>query len=413
MKLLGRRVVSISFILVLPSLIACDAGPASEVAPSGSVAKEVDPPASAQRPVLPVEAAADEEVAPIAAESTPSPGAGTPPLAEPGRLATAPAAESRYFIYISNEYDASVSVIDSATDEVIRTIPIAGRPGEVRPRGMAVSPDGRLIYVAVSDFFPLMETPEDKIAVIDVLSNEVVLEIAAGGNPERVAISPDGTQVWAALEAIAQGGGFLSRSGERVATFRTGVEPEGVAVSPDGRWVYVTAETTHSVSVFDRQNLRPAGHFIVGNRPREVIFSRDGALAYVSAEIGGTISIVDVTQHRVIDNISLGLDARPVEMALSPRGERLYVVGGGTNAVYVIDTRSGDVIATVRQRMGRRPWGLTATPDGKKVYTANGLSDSVSVIDTDCLCVVKNIGVGRGPHSAQVGVAPAAGGTPQ
>jgi YVTN family beta-propeller protein len=46
------------------------------------------------------------------------------------------------------------------------------------------------------------------------------------------------------------------------------------------------------------------------------------------------------------------------------------------------------------------------TPDGKKVYTANGLSDSVSVIDTECLCVVKNIQVGRGAHSVQVGVVP-------
>jgi YVTN family beta-propeller protein len=328
----------------------------------------------------------------------------TPELVE--EFPSSVSGDDSYFVYISNEYDATISVIDTATDEVIRTIAIAGRPGEVRPRGMAVSPDGRLIYVSVSDFLPLLETPEDKITVIDVLSNAVVLEIAAGGNPERVAISPDGTQVWAALEAIAQGGGFDTRTGERLATFRTGVEPEGVAVSPDGRWVYITAETTHSVSVIDRENLTAAGHFVVGNRPREVIFSPDGTRAYVSAEIGGAISVVDVGQHAVVDIISLGLDARPVEMVLSPGGERLYVAGGGTSAVYVIDTDSKHVISTVRQRMGRRPWGITITPDGKKLYTANGLSDSVSVIDTECLCVVKNLSVGRGPHSAEVGVLP-------
>ena len=112
---------------------------------------------------------------------------------------------------------------------------------------------------------------------------------------------------------------------------------------------------------------------LVGNRPRDVVFSPDSTRAYASAEIGGTISVIDVTQHRVIDTISLGLDSRPVEVDL------------------------------IKERMGRRPWGVTVSPDGKTVYTANGLSDSVSVIDTECMCVTDQIEAGRGAHSIEVG----------
>jgi YVTN family beta-propeller protein len=85
------------------------------------------------------------------------------------------------------------------------------------------------------------------------------------------------------------------------------------------------------------------------------------------------------------------------------------VAGGGTSAIYVIDIAKSEVIATIKEKMGRRPWGVIITPDGKKVYTANGLSDTVSVIDTECLCVIKNIKSGRGPHSVEVGEVPNAG----
>src|SRR5690554_6061121 len=96
--------------------------------------------------------------------------------------------EDTYRLYVANEYSADITVVDTATDEVIDTITISGRPGEVRPRGMAVSPDGRIIYVSISDFNPQIETPEDKIVAIDVRTNEVVGEFRAGGNPERVAV---------------------------------------------------------------------------------------------------------------------------------------------------------------------------------------------------------------------------------
>jgi len=83
---------------------------------------------------------------------------------------SAPAQEeggADYLVYVANEYYADISVIDPDLGEVIATIPISGRPGDVRPRGMAVSPDGHTIYVSISDFNPEFETPEDKIVGIE------------------------------------------------------------------------------------------------------------------------------------------------------------------------------------------------------------------------------------------------------
>src|SRR5699024_8098986 len=119
---------------------------------------------------------------------------------------------------------------------VIDTISVSKKGSNVRPRGTVVSPDGRTIYVGISDFNPRVESDEDKIVAIDVQSNKVVDSFYAGSDPERLAISPDGTQLWASNEDVAQATGYNLETGKVLGTFPTGIEPEGVAVSPDGRW---------------------------------------------------------------------------------------------------------------------------------------------------------------------------------
>ena len=47
------------------------------------------------------------------------------------------------FAYVANEESGTVSVIDTATDKVVRDIP-AGK----KPRGMALSKDGKHLYVS-------------------------------------------------------------------------------------------------------------------------------------------------------------------------------------------------------------------------------------------------------------------------
>src|SRR5207247_10582211 len=57
-------------------------------------------------------------------------------------------------LYCSNEVSNTISVISSKTNTVIATIPVGKRP-----RGMALSPDRRTVYVALG--------PDDAIGVGD------------------------------------------------------------------------------------------------------------------------------------------------------------------------------------------------------------------------------------------------------
>ena len=58
-------------------------------------------------------------------------------------LLNATAAQAAPFAYISNGASSTVSVVDTATNTVIATVPVGTGPGAV-----AVTPDGARVYVA-------------------------------------------------------------------------------------------------------------------------------------------------------------------------------------------------------------------------------------------------------------------------
>ena len=84
-----------------------------------------------------------------------------------------------FLAYVSNEKSNSVSVIDTDKMETVATV----KTGQ-RPRGIEVSRDGKLVFVALGD--------DDIIQVIDTKSLNVVGELPSGPDPEQFALDPAG-----------------------------------------------------------------------------------------------------------------------------------------------------------------------------------------------------------------------------
>src|SRR5206468_7000683 len=90
-------------------------------------------------------------------------------------------------VFVTNEKSDNVTVIDAATRKVIQTIPVGQRP-----RGVAVSPDGRRVYVANSN--------SDSLSVIDARSLAVLSTTPAGLDPEGLTFNRAGTKLYAVNE---------------------------------------------------------------------------------------------------------------------------------------------------------------------------------------------------------------------
>ena len=94
---------------------------------------------------------------------------------------------SAYMVYVSNEKDNTVTVVDSTTMEVVKTINVGQRP-----RGITISHDGKLIYLCASD--------DDTIEIIDTATHEIVGSLPSGPDPELFVLSPDGKTLYVANE---------------------------------------------------------------------------------------------------------------------------------------------------------------------------------------------------------------------
>lgn len=316
--------------------------------------------------------------------------------------------------YVSNEGSGEISIIDVATDSVVGTIAVG-----TRPRGVRVTPDGRLVYVALSGSPrcpPTMPDEEcermtadkskDGIAEVDAATRRVLRVLPGGSDPEQFDLTPDGTRLFVSNEDAGLATIVDVRSGAVARSVKVGTEPEGVRLAPDGRTFHVTSETDHVVTAVDAQSGEVRGTVAVGRRPREIAFRPDGQY-YVSNEMGGSVSLVDAARGRVAATITLPEGARPMGLAVSPDGARLFVATGRGGTVVAVDTRTNQLLGSVK--VGTRPWGIALTRDGRKLYTANGPSHDVSVVDvTDpaAMRVVKTLPVGQLSWGVAVGAGP-------
>ena len=89
-------------------------------------------------------------------------------------LALGAAAEART-IYVSNEKGNSISIVDGDTLELVQEVPV----GE-RPRGIALSPDGKFLYICASD--------DDTVEILDTETLEIVGKLPSGPDPEVIVL---------------------------------------------------------------------------------------------------------------------------------------------------------------------------------------------------------------------------------
>lgn len=302
-----------------------------------------------------------------------------------------------YRIYVTNERSGDLSVIDSTTHEVVSTVPLGKRP-----RGIHASPDGKLIYVALSgspiagpgvdeSTLPPPDKNADGIGIYDVAQGKLVKMLKSGSDPEEFDISQDGKLLYVSNEDVA-GVSILDLATEKIiATLPTGEEPEGVEMSPDGKFVYATSEDAGMIYKIDTATQKVVNNLKVGRRPRTIAWMPDGKNVWVNAENDGTVVYIDTVKNEVVETISLGEAGvvKPMAVLLSKDLSRLYVSTGRGKKVFVLDTATRKVETSFE--VGQRPWGLALSPDGKTLYTANGPSNDLSVVDLATKTVTKKV----------------------
>lgn len=144
--------------------------------------------------------------------------------------------------FTANIWSNSITMVDTATLEVVRHIPVPERP-----EGMAFSPVGRIVYCVCRE--------ARSVAVVDFEKGEMVDRIETRDGPVRVVITPDGRKLAIPLFHSAQVQVADTETGKVSHTIQVGPHPAGTCMSPDGRLVFMSCEDENLVYVFDMQSM--------------------------------------------------------------------------------------------------------------------------------------------------------------
>jgi YVTN family beta-propeller protein len=252
------------------------------------------------------------------------------------------------------------------------------------PGFVAISPDGRLAYIA--------RRAAGVVTVLDTAINKVVADVPIpAGPPQFIAFTPDGSRAYVSvynadltINAVAV---LDTRTTKLVETIPVNKKPYALAVSPDQKFVYVPSHDAAVIDIIDIAANKVVQSVPVAPNPHWVTFDADGTFAYIANHDSNLVSVMETASNTVIDTIDVGIS--PHSIAVSPDGKQVAVVCFDSNDVYFIDTQTHGVLGIVP--VGKNPQDLTYSPDGRYVYTANVDASTVSVVDTESRTVTATI----------------------
>ena len=278
-------------------------------------------------------------------------------------------------VYVTHRHGPGVTVIDTTSNTVIAVIDLRDqvRNDVGGAIGVAVHPDGSRAYVT--------ETPSNpyhgnSVAVIDTASNTLVKRIDVGIFPHGVAFSPSGSRAFEANWANSSGTLSVvdTTTDEVVATIAGMGSVSGVAVSPSGEWVYATDWNSRVLVIATATN-SIVGQIDVDPGPTGVAVSPDGTRIYVADSAG--VKVVDAASNARVASIP---DMNPVVrgftgIAVDPTGAKVYATRYYYQYVAVIDAR-------LNQIADEFPWGAGHNAYGAFVWHGGHASDTTPPIIT-------------------------------
>jgi len=295
--------------------------------------------------------------------------------------------------YVGNFKDSTVSVVDTASGVVVKTVPVAAGP-----HGMAVSPDGRFVWVAGEG--------STSVSVIDTASDTVVRTVDVGASPHGVSMLPDGSTVLVGVYGADRIAFVDAASGGIVASVAV-AKPHTIAVRPDGEVAVIASQEPgrFALVVVDLAARAVARRIELEQPPRDPEFSADGKLLYVTRAGVNALRVFDATSDRVVADIPTGASPHLGKSFGAAVGA---IVVQGPGELLVFDPAKNAALRSIA--VGRQPHWLAS--DGRTAWVTNEGSNDLSVVDL-ASGDTKSIAVGNAPRKVvvQPAAAGASGGT--
>jgi YVTN family beta-propeller protein len=299
----------------------------------------------------------------------------------------------------TNSAGDNIHLIDPATNKVVGVI-----EGIEVNHGVGGAPDGSRIYIS--------DEAQSTLDVVDAKSLKVVKRIPLSGHPNNIAVGKDGRRVYVAIIEAPGGVDVIdTASMTDVKTIKTKGSIHNPYVTPDGKYVVAGSIVGKTVNVIDAKTEEPVWDLDMGLGVRPMTFATnpDGSTKWIFVQMSGFngFAVVDFATHKEVKRIQ-NPDLPPGKatvpegsdpshgMAVTSDGKTLVVCSRLNNYLYFYSLP--DLKALGGAELGGKGAGwVTLTPDGKTAYVANPVTNDVSVVDVKSMKEVTRIPVGFVP----------------
>ena len=305
-----------------------------------------------------------------------------PFLLVPVVLTVSPSVATTDMLIVLNKSDHVAALVDPASLKVIKKVPTATGPHEA-----AVSPDGRLAYVANYGAYRLFKEGEEPklvrgntISVIDLQKHEVVdtFDLGEYRMPHGIWTSKDGTLLWVTCEQNQAVLELNTTDGSIVRTWNTDQDISHMLVpTPDEKKLFVANIRSGSCTIINRED-DSVKTLVTGEGAEGIDVAPNGSEVWVTNRAANTISIIDVAKDEIVAELQSDGEV-PIRAKFTPDGKHVWVSCMRSNTINVFDAATRKLVDRIQ--VDEAPIGIQMAADGTRAYVANTNADLVTVVD--------------------------------
>ncbi len=152
------------------------------------------------------------------------------------------------------------------------------------------------------------ESGTSSIAVFDLASNKTTSRFEVGAVPVA-AWASGGSNYFVSVEEGMEVR-HLVESGSGVTMDAHTIDPGGMpgqaVLTPDGSELWVAVEDRKVIAIFDAKNHDKLAEINAGDKPHGIAFDPSGKRAFITDEDGGEVLVIDASSRKVTSTIELG-----------------------------------------------------------------------------------------------------------
>lgn len=263
----------------------------------------------------------------------------------------------------------------------------------VSPAAVATSAQPKLAVI--------LNSGDASVSLIDMPTRQVIKTITVGKEPHHLMLTPDQKTL---LIANAAGNDVVlmnPTTGELTGRVPNIIDPYQIGYSPNHKWFVANGNRLDRVDIYvaNGADLKLAKTVKLPKTPSHIAFTADSKIAFITLQDSNELAAIDLETQNVLWVMPTG--KVPAGLWMTPGDQYLLVGITGEDNVQVIDWKNRKEVKRIATGKGAhnfRPLG-----DKKHVFVSNRIASTISLINMQTLEKVGDItNLPAGPDDMEI-----------